>query len=75
LGPQAPDPSDASAHRSKSDPDIDDAVTRLRAAGASLVAVSGHDSTPHTMRRFAAAFGTGFREVKVGDEIHVHGRS
>lgn len=50
-------------------------MTRLRAAGASLVAVSGHDSTPHTMRRFAAAFGTGFREVKVGDEIHVHGRS
>jgi hypothetical protein len=26
------------------------------------------------MRRFAAAFGTGFREVKVGDEIRIHGR-
>jgi 7,8-dihydropterin-6-yl-methyl-4-(beta-D-ribofuranosyl)aminobenzene 5'-phosphate synthase len=58
-----------------SDPDIDVAVTRLRAAGASLVAVSGHDSTPHTMRRFAAAFGTGFREVQVGDEIRVQGHS
>jgi 7,8-dihydropterin-6-yl-methyl-4-(beta-D-ribofuranosyl)aminobenzene 5'-phosphate synthase len=57
-----------------SDPDIEAAVTRLRAAGASLVAVSGHDSTPHTMRRFAAAFGTGFREVKVGDEIRIHSR-
>jgi hypothetical protein len=52
-------------------PDIDAAVTRLRAAGASLVAVSGHHSTPNTMRRFAAAFDTGFREVQVGDEIHV----
>lgn len=57
-----------------SDPDIDLAVTRLRAAGASLVAVSGHDSTPHTMSRFAAAFGAGFREVKVGDEIRVEDR-
>jgi 7,8-dihydropterin-6-yl-methyl-4-(beta-D-ribofuranosyl)aminobenzene 5'-phosphate synthase len=57
-----------------SDPDIDQAVTRLRAAGASLVAVSGHDSTPYTMGRFAAAFGPGFREVQVGDEIRVDGR-
>jgi hypothetical protein len=50
-------------------------VTRLQAAGASLVAVSGHDSTPYTMRRFATAFGPGFREVQVGDEIRVDGRS
>jgi 7,8-dihydropterin-6-yl-methyl-4-(beta-D-ribofuranosyl)aminobenzene 5'-phosphate synthase len=57
-----------------SDPDIDAAVTRLRAAGASLVAVSGHDSTPYTMGRFAAAFGAGFREVQVGEEIRVDGR-
>ena len=56
-----------------SDPDIDAAVTRLRAAGASLVAVSGHDSTPYTMGRFAAAF-PGFREVQVGEEIRVDGR-
>ena len=61
--------------RPLSDPDIDEAVTRLRAAGASLVAVSGHDSTPHTMGRFAAAFGAGFREVHVGDEIRVQSRS
>lgn len=53
------------------DPDIDLAIDRLRSAGARLVAVSGHDSTPHTMRRFAAAFGTGFREVRVGEEIVV----
>jgi hypothetical protein len=46
-------------------------VQRLRAAGASLVAVSGHDSTPYIMGRFAAAFGAGFREVQVGDEIRV----
>jgi hypothetical protein len=58
-----------------SDPDIDAAVRRLRAAGASLGAVSGHDSTPYTMRRFATAFGPGFREVQVGDEICVDGRS
>jgi hypothetical protein len=30
--------------------------------------------TWRTMRRFATAFGTGFREVKVGDEIRIHGR-
>jgi hypothetical protein len=48
---------------------------RLRTAGASLVAVSGHDSTPYTMRRFAAAFGPGFRQVQVGEEIRVDGRS
>jgi 7,8-dihydropterin-6-yl-methyl-4-(beta-D-ribofuranosyl)aminobenzene 5'-phosphate synthase len=72
--PQALTGSPRPPWRPLSDPDIDAAVTRLRAAGASLVAVSGHDSTPHTMRRFAAAFGTGFREVQVGDEIHVHGR-
>jgi hypothetical protein len=41
----------------------------------SLVAVSGHDSTPYTMRRFAAAFGPGFRQVQVGEEIRVDGRS
>jgi 7,8-dihydropterin-6-yl-methyl-4-(beta-D-ribofuranosyl)aminobenzene 5'-phosphate synthase len=58
-----------------SDPDTDEAVTQLRAAGASLVAVSGHDSTPHTMGRFAAAFGAGFCEVQVGDEIRIQGRS
>jgi hypothetical protein len=46
-----------------SDRDIDQAVTRLRTAGASLLAVSGHDSTPYTMRRFPAAFGPGFRQV------------
>jgi 7,8-dihydropterin-6-yl-methyl-4-(beta-D-ribofuranosyl)aminobenzene 5'-phosphate synthase len=58
-----------------SDRDIDVAVTRLRTAEASLVAVSGHDSTPHTMRRFGAAFGPGFREVQVGEEIRADGRS
>jgi len=57
-----------------SDPDIDVAVARLQAAGVSLVAVSGHDSTPYTMRRFASAFRAGFREVQVGDEIRVQGR-
>jgi 7,8-dihydropterin-6-yl-methyl-4-(beta-D-ribofuranosyl)aminobenzene 5'-phosphate synthase len=60
--------------RPLSDPDIDAAVRRLRAAGASLVAVSGHDSTPHTMGRFAAAFGPGFREIRVGDEIRIQRR-
>src|SRR5512133_909693 len=54
-----------------SDPATAAAVARPRAPGASLVAVSGHDSTPYTMGRFAAAFGTGFREVQVGDEIRV----
>ena len=34
-----------------------------------------HDSTPYTMRRFPAAFGPRFREVQVGDEIQVDGRS
>ena len=72
--PQALTGSPRPPWRPLSDPDIDVAVTRLRAAGALLVAVSGHDSTPHTMRRFAATFGGGFREIQVGDEIHVQGR-
>jgi 7,8-dihydropterin-6-yl-methyl-4-(beta-D-ribofuranosyl)aminobenzene 5'-phosphate synthase len=72
--PQALTGSPRPPWRPLSEPDIDVAVTRLRAAGVSLVAVSGHDSTPHTMSRFAAAFGAGFREVQVGDEIRVEGR-
>jgi hypothetical protein len=39
------------------------------------VVVSGHNSTPYTMRRFAAAFGPEFREVQVGEELRVDGRS
>jgi hypothetical protein len=62
--PQALTGSPRPPWRPLSDQDIDAAVRRLRAAGASLVAVSGHDSTPHTMRRFAAAFDAGFREVQ-----------
>ena len=61
----------AATWRPLSDPDVEAAVTRLRTAGASLVAVSGHDSTPYTMGRFGAAFGPGFREVQVGEEIRV----
>jgi 7,8-dihydropterin-6-yl-methyl-4-(beta-D-ribofuranosyl)aminobenzene 5'-phosphate synthase len=72
--PQALTGSPRPPWRPLSDPDIDVAVARLRTAGASLVAVSGHDSTPHTMRRFAAAFGAGFQEVQVGDEISVEAR-
>jgi 7,8-dihydropterin-6-yl-methyl-4-(beta-D-ribofuranosyl)aminobenzene 5'-phosphate synthase len=69
--PQALTGSPRPPWRPLSDPDIDAAVMRLRTAGASLVAVSGHDSTPYTMGRFAAAFGAGFREVQVGDQIRV----
>ena len=69
-----PHRSAAATWRPLSDPDVEAAVTRLRTAGASLVAVSGHDSTPYTMRRFPAAFGPRFREVQVGDEIQVDGR-
>jgi 7,8-dihydropterin-6-yl-methyl-4-(beta-D-ribofuranosyl)aminobenzene 5'-phosphate synthase len=65
----------AAIWRPLSDPDVEAAVTRLRTAGASLVAVSGHDSTAYTMRRFAAAFGPRFRQVQVGEEIRVDGRS
>jgi hypothetical protein len=70
-----PHRSAAATWRPLSNPDVEAAVTRLRTAGASLVAVSGHDSTPYTMRRFAAAFGPRFREAQVGDEIQVDGRS
>lgn len=73
--PQALTGSPRPPWRPLSDPDIDLAVTRLRTAGASLVAVSGHDRTPHTMRRLAAVFDAGFREVQVGDELRVQGRS
>ncbi len=72
--PQALTGSPRPPWRPLSDPDIDVAVARLQAAGVSLVAVSGHDSTPYTMRRFASAFRAGFREVQVGDEIRVQGR-
>jgi hypothetical protein len=73
--PQALTGSPRPPWRPLSDPDIGVAVARLRAAGVSLMAVSGHDSTPHTMGRFAAAFGGGFREVQAGDEIRVEDRS
>jgi len=72
--PQALTGSPRPPWRPLSDPDIDVAVARLQAAGVSLVAVSEHDSTPYTMRRFASAFRAGFREVQVGDEIRVQGR-
>ena len=48
--PQALTGSPRPPWRSLSDPDIDAAVRRLQAAGASLVAASGHDSTPYTTR-------------------------
>jgi 7,8-dihydropterin-6-yl-methyl-4-(beta-D-ribofuranosyl)aminobenzene 5'-phosphate synthase len=70
--PQALTGSPRPPSRPLSDPDIDAAVRRLRAAGASLVAVSGHDSTPYTMRRFAAAFGAGFQEIRVGAELSIY---
>ena len=73
--PQALTGSPRPPWRPLSDPDIDAAMSRLRAAGASLVAVSGHDSTPYTMGRFAAAFGAGFQGVRVGAEIRIQSPS
>ena len=69
--PQALTGSSRPPWRPLSDPDVDLAVARLRTVGASPMAMTWHYSPPHTMRRFAAAFGAGFREVQVGDEIRV----
>jgi 7,8-dihydropterin-6-yl-methyl-4-(beta-D-ribofuranosyl)aminobenzene 5'-phosphate synthase len=59
------------------DGDIDAAVGALRGAGAELVALSPHDSTPYTVSRFAsdlAGSGTVVRPVRVGEPIVVAGR-
>ncbi|MGZ4190098.1 MAG: MBL fold metallo-hydrolase [Actinomycetota bacterium] len=53
------------------DADVEDAIRELRERGVVRVAVSGHDSTPAAMTRFADAFGEGFEEVVVGREIRI----
>lgn len=57
--------------------DIDAAVGALRGAGAEVVALSPHDSTPYTLGRFTADLagsGTVVRPVRVGEPIVVAGR-
>ena len=53
------------------DADVAEAIGELQRRRPARVAVSGHDSTPSAMQRFADAFGPGFREVLVGEEIRI----
>lgn len=59
------------------DADIDAALGSLWSAGVLRVALSGHDSTPWTMRRFAEELpgaGIEFSSVRVGERIVVDAR-
>lgn len=51
--------------------DVTDAIDVLRRRQPVLVAVSPHDSSPWTLDRFATAFGSGYRTIRVGEEIHI----
>jgi 7,8-dihydropterin-6-yl-methyl-4-(beta-D-ribofuranosyl)aminobenzene 5'-phosphate synthase len=53
------------------DRDVDDAITELQRRHPTVVAVSGHDTTPAALRRFADALGPTFTEVRVGEEIGI----
>lgn len=46
-------------------------IEQLRARGPRIVALSGHDSTPWTFDAFAAAFGDGYRTLRVGEELRI----
>ena len=39
--------------------------------GPRVVALSGHDSTPWTDSQFASRFGSAYRLLRVGDELHI----
>jgi 7,8-dihydropterin-6-yl-methyl-4-(beta-D-ribofuranosyl)aminobenzene 5'-phosphate synthase len=45
------------------------AIASILERGPSLVALSGHDSTPWTMAAFGEAFGERFKPLRVGEEI------
>jgi len=49
--------------------DVATAIQELTARGPRIIGLSGHDSTPWTYDAFAAAFGTRYRTLRVGDEV------
>jgi 7,8-dihydropterin-6-yl-methyl-4-(beta-D-ribofuranosyl)aminobenzene 5'-phosphate synthase len=49
--------------------DVEAALGALRGAGVAVVALSGHDSSPWTERRFTRRLGPGYRPVRVGEEL------
>jgi 7,8-dihydropterin-6-yl-methyl-4-(beta-D-ribofuranosyl)aminobenzene 5'-phosphate synthase len=53
--------------------DARDAIDALRERGPSVVALSGHDSTPWTFEAMAQAFGDGYRTLRVGEELTIAG--
>jgi 7,8-dihydropterin-6-yl-methyl-4-(beta-D-ribofuranosyl)aminobenzene 5'-phosphate synthase len=44
-------------------------IQSIQERGPSLVALSGHDSTPWTIEAFGGAFGDRYRTLRVGEEI------
>jgi 7,8-dihydropterin-6-yl-methyl-4-(beta-D-ribofuranosyl)aminobenzene 5'-phosphate synthase len=44
-------------------------IQGVRARGAGLVALSGHDNTAWTIDTFGQVFGDRYRTVRVGEEI------
>lgn len=51
--------------------DAEAVIRQLRTRGPRVVALSGHDSTPWTFEAFRAAFGAGYRTMRVGSELRI----
>lgn len=52
-------------------PDVDAALEAIVASGAQLVALSGHDSSEWTARRFATQLGSRYRLLRVGEAFTI----
>lgn len=51
--------------------DANEVIEQIRTRGPRIVALSGHDSTPWTFEAFRAAFGDGYRTMRVGSELRI----
>ncbi len=63
--------SDAPPWRGLGGKDVLSAVDALKKLNPALVALSPHDSSDWSLAEFREAFGTSYREVKVGQEIKI----
>lgn len=61
--------------RYSTDNDVAEAIEVLHGCQPLLVALSPHDSSAWTRRRFAEAFADGYRNICVGDEIVISSRT
>jgi 7,8-dihydropterin-6-yl-methyl-4-(beta-D-ribofuranosyl)aminobenzene 5'-phosphate synthase len=48
-----------------------DVIEQVRLRGPSVVALSGHDSTPWTFEAFERVFGERYRTLRVGEELRI----